>query len=259
MSGTRLPFPMARAIECDAGGHTALIVAHGSPSEPEAQERELQALATRVNFFLPGWKVRGTTLAAEGRFEEKVVSLGTPLVFPFFMAQGYFTEKILRGKTSLLGFPQLEPFGTCGELVSIAASTIREIIAGKGWHPGDTQVLIAAHGSKVSNTSSDSAYRFSAQLKVEAGLLDCICGFVEEAPFLDTAACNLEKTICLPFFAIQAGHVVEDVPNALSQSGFQGPVLAPFIKWPQTPGLIARALQSMQAQKNLAIGKPHEK
>ena len=237
---------MARATDRQAAGHAALIVAYGSPSHPEVQEKAMQVLAARVGLHLPGWHVRGCTLAAEERLGEQVREMRRPIIFPFFMARGHFTGKVLREKTCMLDLPQLEPFGTLPALVSLAANTICEVISGQGWQAGSTKVLIAAHGSRVSRTSADTAYSFAAKLKAEAGFLDCICGFIEEAPFLEATACNLEQAICLPFFAMEAGHVVEDVPEALLRSGFSGPVLEPFINWQQTPNLIARALLSGQ-------------
>ncbi len=50
-------------------------------------------------------------------------------------------------------------------------------------------------------------------------------GFVEETPSLADAARDLTPAICLPFFALRAGHVVDDVPAALAEAGFTGPLL----------------------------------
>lgn len=81
---------------------SALIVAHGSPSDPDPQEAALQALAQAVAAHLPGWQVRGATLAAEGAFDAGVAALEAPLIYPFFMARGYFTGRVLAGKAEAL-------------------------------------------------------------------------------------------------------------------------------------------------------------
>ena len=69
----------------------ALLIAHGSPADPEPQERALQALAARVRIWCPGWRIRGTTLALPGALETAVAALPDALVFPFFMAEGSLT------------------------------------------------------------------------------------------------------------------------------------------------------------------------
>jgi sirohydrochlorin ferrochelatase len=69
-----------------------------------------------------------------------------------------------------------------------------------------------------------------------------IAGFVEEAPFLEDQARTLGHGICLPFFALEAGHVIGDIPDAMEEAGFQGPILPPIGQHPDVPALIAAAL-----------------
>ena len=54
------------------------------------------------------------------------------------------------------------------------------------------------------------------------------------------------QAICLQYFALNAGHVLDDVPAALTAAGFEGPVLPPFIDWPETAALIAASLAAQQ-------------
>jgi sirohydrochlorin ferrochelatase len=41
---------------------------------------------------------------------------------------------------------------------------------------------------------------------------------------------------------LQAGHVDDDIPEALQQAGFRGPLLPPLGAHPVVPELIARAI-----------------
>jgi sirohydrochlorin ferrochelatase len=50
------------------------------------------------------------------------------------------------------------------------------------------------------------------------------------------------QAICLPFFATRASHVIEDLPEAIAQSGFAGPALGPIGLDPAIPDLIAAAI-----------------
>ena len=54
---------------------SAILIAHGSPADPEPQERAMQALAARVRLWLPGWQIRGTTLACPGALEAATKAL----------------------------------------------------------------------------------------------------------------------------------------------------------------------------------------
>ena len=56
--------------------------------------------------------------------------------------------------------------------------------------------------------------------------------------------------ICLPFFALRAGHVENDIPEALADAGFTGPLLPAIGEHPCVPKLIAASLA--HAVKRLA-------
>ncbi|SDG67868.1 CbiX/SirB N-terminal domain-containing protein [Alloyangia pacifica] len=228
---------------------TALIVAHGSPSDPDPQEAALRDLAVRVAALLPGWRIGGATLAKQGSFDAAVAELGTPWVYPYFMARGYFTKKVLAERAAPQGLRVLEPFGTEPALVQSAAHALRRELDGRGWQADGTTLLVAAHGSAVSRTSAESARDFAAALKSEMGFAEARAGYVEEPPFLADSAQGLGQAVCLPQFALNAGHMLEDVPEALAEAGFAGPVLPAFIDWPETPELIA---QSLERQANSA-------
>ncbi|MCT4372353.1 cobalamin biosynthesis protein CbiX [Yangia mangrovi] len=226
---------------------SALIVAHGSPSDPDPQEAALKDLAARVGALLPGWRIGGATLAKEGAFDAAVAKLGGPWIYPYFMARGYFTKKVLAERAEPLGLRVLEPFGTEPALVTSAAHALQRALCEKGWPAQDTTLLIAAHGSAVSRTSAESARDFAAALKAEMGFAEALAGYVEEPPFLSESARIIGQAICLPQFALNAGHMLEDVPEALAEAGFAGPVLPAFIDWPETPELIAQSLERQAA------------
>ncbi|NDV50461.1 MULTISPECIES: CbiX/SirB N-terminal domain-containing protein [Roseobacteraceae] len=223
---------------------SALIVAHGSPSDPDPQEAALKDLAARVGALLPGWRIGGATLAKEGAFDAAVADLGAPWIYPYFMARGYFTKKVLAERAEPLGLRVLEPFGTEPALVTSAAHALQRALGDKGWQAAETTLLVAAHGSNVSRTSAESARDFAAALEAEIGFAKARVGYVEEPPYLNESARGLGQAICLPQFALNAGHMLEDVPEALAEADFAGPVLPAFIDWPEIPELIAQSLET---------------
>ncbi|MDM7968975.1 MAG: CbiX/SirB N-terminal domain-containing protein [Paracoccaceae bacterium] len=226
----------------------ALIVAHGAPADPAPQEEVLQALAAATAPHLPaGWRVRGATLAADGALEAALHGLTDPLIYPFFMAEGFFTGTLLPRRLTEAGATnsrQTAPFGVDPALPDLMA---RVALAAAEGRPEDTKLLVAAHGSKVSRTSADSTHAMVAALGPLTGFNRILAGFVEEAPFLADQARALGAGICLPFFALEAGHVVGDIPEALEEAGFQGPILPPIGQHPEVPALIATALMRAAA------------
>ena len=74
-------------------------------------------------------------------------------------------------------------------------------------------------------------------------------GFVEEAPSIAEAASKLEGRagVCLPLFAVSAGHVTGDIPQQLAEAAFPGDILPPIGEDRDVPHLIARALMARLA------------
>ncbi|WP_301458431.1 CbiX/SirB N-terminal domain-containing protein [Pseudorhodobacter sp.] len=213
----------------------AIIIAHGAPADPAPQEAVMQSLAGRVAQLLPGWQVLGTTLAKPGALESALSLLEAPLIYPFFMAEGWFTGTNLPRRLASAGkgsLRQLLPFGTDPALSDVMLRAAR----------GFDRVLIAAHGSKISRTSADTTYKMQRTLLAQ-GVHDVRVGFVEEAPFLTDVAAEMGDGLCLPFFALRAGHVLDDVPQALRAAGFKGELRPPIGEDDAVPGLIAAALR----------------
>lgn len=214
----------------------AILVAHGSPADPFSQEAAMKALAVRVAMWLPDWRIWGATLAQDGALEAALAQTTDPLIYPFFMAEGWFTRTNLPRRLAGAGRPdavQLAPFGTDPALIDLMAGAARPTAA-KG-------LLIAAHGSKVSKTSSETTYAMVQSLEA-LGFSPVRAGFVEEAPFLGDVAREMPEAACLPFFALRAGHVLQDIPDALEQAGFQSKALSPIGENAQVAQLIAAAL-----------------
>ena len=197
----------------------------------------MQALATRVRMWLPGWRITGTTLALPGALEAAVARQPQALIFPFFMAEGFFTRRQLPKRLAEAGMhspQQLPAFGHHPALPALLA----EVVAA---HAGT--VLLAAHGSQVSRASATQTEALAEYLRRQTGRA-VLTGYVEEAPFLQDAARVEGPAFCLPLFATRAGHVAQDVPEALAEAGFTGPLLPAIGEHPDAARLIAEALRT---------------
>lgn len=229
----------------DMTSHDAVIVAHGSPGEPLPQEKAIGALAAEVAARLPGWTVRGATLALPGSLAESLDGLERPLVYPFFMAEGYFTGEVLPRRLSQLRADtrQLPAFGSDPDLPRIVGEAAMSGAHDAGLVPQSSTLLLAAHGSRVSPASRTATMRLVERLSAVLPFQEVLAGFIEEPPFLATIARDLGDAICLPLFTLGAGHVLNDVPEALAEARFKGPLLQHIGAHPAVSGIVSAALQ----------------
>lgn len=213
-----------------------LIVAHGSPSSPDGPEAWLSALARQVQALCPQLRVRAATLARPGSLQSALEALAHPSIYPFFMAEGWFTRKELPRRLAELGreAPILPPFGTDPNLPALLA----QALAGTGLGA----VILAAHGSAVAPASKAQAEALAQQLGEILPGRQMVVGLIEEPPFLRDIAARHPTATCLPLFALRAGHVESDIPQALAEGGFTGRLLDPIGEHPAVPELIAQAL-----------------
>ena len=219
----------------------ALIVAHGQPGDPGPQQAATQALAARVADQLPEAWVAGATLAMPGALD---LADDDTLIYPMFMAAGWFTRSELPRRLTLAGAARariLPPFGSDPGLPALCRRLLEQAAAAQGWAIEATHVLIAAHGSGRSRAPARAAQAMARDLAP----LTVTCGFIEEPPFIADAARDLPpRTICLPLFATQADHVTDDLPKALADAGFRGITLAPVGLARDVPGMIAESLRA---------------
>lgn len=227
---------------------SALIVAHGQPSDPAPAEADMAAMSRAVAEHLPGWQVRATTLAAPGALKAALDSLDRPVVFPFFMADGWFIRTLLPKRLSEAGHGGLQvltPFGLLPETKALAIRSARAALAEHGWPGADTTLILAAHGSGRSPYPAEAALAIEAAIAAETGFAAIRTGFIEEEPDLaDVAREAGSRALCLPLFVARWGHVVGDIPKALSAAGFHGHLLDPIGTHADVPALIANAIQT---------------
>ncbi|MCT4557576.1 MAG: cobalamin biosynthesis protein CbiX [Pelagimonas sp.] len=208
---------------------TILLVSHGQPSDPTPGETQIRALARRVQPHLPGARVRGVTLAAKGVFEQELAQADTPIVLPIFMADGYFTSRVLPDRIGTHAARILPPFGLNPDLPAFTARWLGNVMQDQNWGARDTTLFVAGHGSGRSPRPAQVTMEFAKALHTQIPFSEIRVGFVEQSPFLADAAHHLPaQSICLPFFALERGHVLEDLPKALDANGFQGLRLPPF-------------------------------
>ncbi|MFZ5710949.1 MAG: sirohydrochlorin chelatase [Pseudomonadota bacterium] len=224
----------------------ALIVAHGQPSDPEGPEREIVALADRVGALLPGWTVRGTTLAMRGGVARAAEGMAHPVVFPFFMADGWFIRSELPRRLDATGVASarvLTPFGLLPETAALMLQVLDEALAARGWRAAEVTLVLAAHGSGRSRAPAEAAGAMRDAVIAARGFAEVRLGYIEEPPYLAEALAGCGgRAVLLPLFVARWGHVEEDIPRAVEATGFRGAVLAPLGAREEVAGIVAGVL-----------------
>jgi sirohydrochlorin ferrochelatase len=225
----------------------ALIVAHGQPSAPEGPETAIAALARAVARRLPGWRVRGATLAAPGALEAALAALPGPVpVYPHFMTDGWFVGARIPQRLAAVGradCPVLAPFGRDPASAALCLRAALDGARAHGLDPAATTLLIAAHGSPSDPRPAAATRAVAGAVAAALRFRAVAVGFVDEPPSIAEAARESRASLCLPFFAARNNHVTADLPAALARAGFAGALLDPVGEHPAVPRLIAAALR----------------
>ncbi|WP_170340432.1 CbiX/SirB N-terminal domain-containing protein [Ruegeria arenilitoris] len=223
---------------------TAVIVAHGQPSDPDPAEASLARLATRIDQLTDRVTVRSATLAAPGALEKVLDDIPDgSAIYPLFMAKGWFVTSALPKRLEGRAVRQLDPLGVDPQLPNLVAHALQPLIDEQGWSTTSTDLLIAAHGSGRSRNPAAVTHEFADRLAGLISLKSIRCGFVEEAPSIsDAAKMTGDHAICLPFFACTGGHVLDDIPAELGKAAFRGPVLPVVGELDEIQSHVARTL-----------------
>lgn len=229
-----------------------ILVAHGSPSDPGPPAAVLRDIAARVQALAPRFQIRAATLAQPGALEQAVSGCSAPWILPFFMAEGWFTRTELPRRLAALGLAgkarHLPPFGVDPDLPDLLRKETALAAQSAGILQESADLILVAHGSRVAGRSKDAALAMAQTLRATTPFWRVLPAFIEEEPFLADVAARSRGGLCLPFFALRAGHVVQDIPEALAQAGYRGHLMAAAGEHPEAAGLIARSLSRLPEQ-----------
>ncbi len=221
-----------------------VLVAHGSPSDPLPPDRALHDLAGRVQALLPGATVRAGTLAMPGSLEAALIG-DTALIYPFFMAEGWFTQRELPRRAAAVGCHAaiLPPFGLEPDLPDLIRRVTLAAADQAGIAPATADLILVAHGSRSPGRAKEAPLLMAETLRRITPFAAIRPAFIEEPPLVaDVAALSPGAGLCLPFFALRAGHVMTDIQQGLRAAGFTGPLLPPIGEHPEVAAIIARSL-----------------
>ena len=224
-----------------------VLVSHGSPSDPAPLDAGLKSIAARVQALCPEHQIRGATLALPGALEAALSGFDAPEIYPFFMAEGWFTRQAIPARLAAAGLHDwrvLAPFGVAARVQDLAMRLAEAA--------GVEALILAAHGSFKSAGPALIAEAVAAQIRARTAITRVEVGFIDQAPQLSSLRGLPQNSACLPFFAMAGGHVTEDLPQALADAGFAGRILPALGLHDEVPELIAQLLHAADASPSFA-------
>ncbi len=242
----------AATTEPDLRDVAVVLAAHGDRggSAPNATLfRQTHALAAELTCLgvMPG------VLKGEPSFEDAVraaVAAGARaiLIYPLFMADGYFTRTILpqRLHDLLVSCPVriLDPLGLDPHLPALLMEDAIAAAERAGYAPATSRLLLVGHGSQLGPASADATRAAAAAMALASPFQRIDTAFLEEPPLLDDALTGAQPpTVILGFFSGDGLHAAEDVPEALAESGAAAVYAGSIGQSPRLAGLMASAIR----------------
>ena len=181
-------------------------------------------------------------------------------VYPMFMAEGYFTSKVLIQRLAALEIPidvhVLAPLGADPRMPSLMLKQAIDTAGKHGLTLDATRLLIVGHGSKIGPASADATRAVATVIAGERRFARVETAFLEEPEFLEDALSREGPlpTVVLGFFSGDGLHAAEDVPEAISETQANAVYAGSIGKSPDLPGLIRSSIAAEFAPEDSGKG-----
>lgn len=205
-----------------------LLAAHGE-RRPGAENEGAQQLAAVLAKRAAATAVEVGFLKGSPSIAEAVQRLSgyDLLVYPLFLADGYFTRKLLprqleeagafgRGRATCL----LPPLGLDPALVDLMLDQAAAVAHSQGWPTFHTNLVLLAHGSSNNPASRLATEQMAETLAARAVFARVRIAFLEEPPSLSDAVARLtEPVVVVGLFAGEGLHGGGDAPQLIAEIG----------------------------------------
>src|SRR5437867_4526880 len=146
-------------------------------------------------------------------------------VVPNFISEGYFTQAVVPRELELNGpitkrsngqlWKYCQPVGNHPLMTELLLKRARDIAPGVS--PGETSLLIVAHGTDLNENSAVAAKREAEKIRALGKFAAVLNVYMEEPPLVSDWR-KLTKTrnvVVVPFFISDGLHSYEDIPRLL--------------------------------------------
>lgn len=145
-------------------------------------------------------------------------------VVPFFIADGYYTRKVIPEQMGLTG-PLTHRNGQRLHYTRsvgghpLFAHLLHRHARAAGWSPGDALVVLG-HGTERNPASGTNVYLQAERLRRSLPGEDIRTMFIDQAPFVQSVwdTCPARRIVVVPLFIADGWHVTETIPEDLGLS-----------------------------------------
>ena len=206
-----------------------LIVAHGSTVNPDssaptlAHAAEIRRRKIFADVECAFWKEEPSLRDAIFLFDPE--SVREVHVVPNFISEGYFTQTVVPRELDLNGritkrptgqiWKYSDPVGNHPMMTELLLRRACEVAPGVS--PGETSLLIVAHGTDLNENSAVAAKREADKIRSLGKYAAVLNVYMEEPPLVSDWR-KLTKTrnvVVVPFFISDGLHSYEDIPRLL--------------------------------------------
>ena len=213
-----------------------LIAAHGSTVNPDSSAPTLAHAAEirrRKIFAEVGcafWKEEPSLRDALFLFDPK--SISQVCVVPNFISEGYFTQTVIPRELELNGpttrrlngqtWKYCQPVGNHPAMTELLLKRAFEVAP--EIDPGETSLLIVAHGTDLNENSAVAAKREAEKIRSLGTFREVLNVYMEEPPLASDwqKLTKARHVVVVPFFISDGLHSYEDIPRLLGIVGAAG-------------------------------------
>jgi len=144
---------------------------------------------------------------------------------PNFISEGYFTQTVIPRELELNGrltkrpsgqlWKYCEPVGNHPMMTDLLLQRARQVAA--GIDPGETTLLIVAHGTDLNENSAAAAKREAEKIRALGKYASVLNVYMEEPPLVTDwkKLTNSPNVLVVPFFISDGLHSYQDIPVLL--------------------------------------------
>ena len=220
-----------------------LIVAHGSTVNPDssaptlAHAAEIRRRKVFADVQCAFWKEEPSLRDALFLFDPEAIR--EVYVVPNFISEGYFTQTVVPRELELCGpitkrsngqiWRYCQPVGNHPLVTELLLKRARGVAPDAA--PGETSLLIVAHGTDLNENSAVAAKREAQKISALGDYAAVLNVYMEEPPLVSEWRTFTETSnvVVVPFFISDGLHSYEDIPRLLGiveASGDDRPAIA---------------------------------
>jgi sirohydrochlorin ferrochelatase len=177
---------------------------------------------------------------------------------PLLMADGYTLKAMRRQlapiQPTLRSLTVAPPLGLHLRLADLIVETARDTCRERCWEPADTDLLIAAHGTRRDPNSGKSAFDHVETIRGKNIFATVRTGFLDQAPTLsEVIAASRACHIAVGLFIDRGEHGEEDIPAILAETEPEAVYTGPIGADPRVTDLLLGQIAEALGKRSVTV------